>query len=157
VLVRNFIPLAGLAALWGLVYPGLLKSRWRLDVLRVQAIYSFTHAVAIYDVFFGKPSEWVPSNSKAGGSPTPLTTRVRKLMVGYIGVTQLAIFAGLAVHLVQYDKYTLSNWWAAVAFSIINGYVFLPVAWMSMRTFIAGRVTTRRHTAPVDLSEKSMV
>jgi len=147
VFVGNYVPLVGLAVLWLIVYPGLLKSRWRLDVLRVQAIYSFTHAFAIYDVFFGKPSEWVPSHGTSGGRPTPLATRVRTLMVSYIGLTQLAIFTGLAVHLAQYDQYTVANWSAALVFSLVSAYIFLPVAWLSVKAFHAAWAERREPVA----------
>lgn len=66
--------------------PLLMKSRWRPDVLRVQGIYSFTHAIAIYDVFFGRVAEWVPSGAAKIGV-APLATRVRLLAAGYIVVT----------------------------------------------------------------------
>jgi len=149
VLPSNYVPLAGLAALWFIVYPSLLKSRWRLDVLRVQAIYSFTHAVAIYDVFFGKTSEWIPSHGKSNGHPTPLATRVRTLMVSYIGLTQFAIFAGLVVHMLQYDTYAFVDWSAALAFSFINAYIFLPVAWLCIKAFhSAGTARREPHVSP---------
>lgn len=133
--VANYIPLLGLLALWLIIYPVLLKSHWRLDVLRVQAIYGFTHAVAIYDVFFGRTSEWVPSHGSSGSRPNSLGSRVRTLMVCYIGATQLAIFAGLIVHIVQFQTYTLLNWSAALGFSLINAYVFLPVFFLSLKGF----------------------
>ncbi|WP_461172241.1 cellulose synthase catalytic subunit [Arthrobacter sp. Z1-9] len=120
----NFLPLVPLLALWLVAYPLLLSSRWRLDVLRVQLIYSFTHAVAIYDVFFGRESEWVPSHGST--TPAPLAVKVKRLMAGYIGVTFGAVLAGLAWRLSQ-PEYALADWWAAVLFVGINAYVFVPV------------------------------
>ncbi|MBD1537742.1 glycosyltransferase [Arthrobacter sp. S13_S34] len=120
----NFLPLLPLLVLWLVVYPQLLTSRWRLDVLRVQVIYSFTHAVAIYDVFFGRPSEWVPSHGNT--KPTPLAVKVKRLIVGYVGVTFSAVLAGLAWRLSQ-PEYVMADWWAAVVFVGINAYVFVPV------------------------------
>ena len=120
----NFLPLAPLLVLWLVVYPLLLSSRWRLDVLRVQLIYSFTHAVAIFDVFFGRTSEWVPSH--ASTKPAPLAIKVKRLIVGYVGVTFGAVLAGLVWRLSQ-PEYALANWWAAVVFVGVNAYVFVPV------------------------------
>lgn len=120
----NFLPLVPLLALWLVVYPLLLKSRWRLDVLRVQLIYSFTHAVAIFDVFFGRTSEWVPSHGST--TPAPLAVKVKRLIVGYVGVTFGAVLVGLAWRLSQ-PEYALADWWAAVVFVGINAYVFVPV------------------------------
>jgi cellulose synthase (UDP-forming) len=121
---ENFVPLVPLLVLWLVVYPLLLASRWRLDVLRVQLIYSFTHAVAIFDVFFGSQSEWVPSHGST--KPAPLAVKVKRLITGYIGVTFGAVLAGLAWRLSQ-PEYTLTDWWAAVIFVGINAYVFVPV------------------------------
>ena len=120
----NFLPLVPLLVLWLMVYPLLLTSRWRLDVLRVQLIYSFTHAVAIFDVFFGRTSEWVPSHSKT--ESTPLAVKVKRLIVGYVGVTFSAVLVGLAWRLSQ-PEYSLTDWWASVIFVGINAYVFVPV------------------------------
>jgi cellulose synthase (UDP-forming) len=120
----NFLPLVPLLALWLVAYPLLLSSRWRLDVLRVQLIYSFTHAVAIYDVFFGRESEWVPSHGS--NEPAPLAVKVKRLIVGYVGVTFGTVVVGLAWRLSQ-PEYSLADWWAAVLFVGINAYVTVPV------------------------------
>lgn len=120
----NFLPLVPLLALWLVVYPLLLTSRWRLDVLRAQLIYSFAHAVAIFDVFFGRASEWVPSYGST--KPAPLAVKVKRLIVGYVGVTFGAVLAGLAWRLSQ-PEYALADWWAAVIFVGVNAYVFVPV------------------------------
>jgi cellulose synthase (UDP-forming) len=120
----NFLPLVPLLALWIVVYPLLLSSRWRLDVLRVQLIYSFTHAVAIFDVFFGRQSEWVPSHGST--KPAPLAVKVKRIIAGYVGVTFGAVLAGLAWRLSQ-PEYALADWWAAVIFVGVNAYVFVPV------------------------------
>lgn len=125
----NFLPLLPLLVLWLIVYPKLLISRWRLDVLRVQLIYSFTHAVAIFDVFFGRPSEWVPSHGCT--KPTSLAVKVKHLIVGYVGVSFGAVLGGLGWRLSQ-PEYTLSDWWAAVIFVGINAYVFVPVFFMAL-------------------------
>lgn len=144
--VANYVPLLGLVVLWFLIYPILMKGRWRIDVLRVQAIYGFTHAVAIWDVFFGKPSEWVPSHGSARARPTALAVRVRLLIVGYVGVTQAAVIAGIVVHLAQPDAYSMLNWSAAIAFAAMNAYVFLPVWWAALREFRPAPVAVQRPT-----------
>ena len=125
----NFLPLVPLLVLWLVVYPLLLTSRWRLDVLRVQLIYSFTHAVAIFDVFFGQTSEWVPSHGST--KPAPLAVKVKRLMFGYIGITFSAVLIGLAWRLSQ-PEYALAGWWAAVLFVGINAYVFVPVFFLAL-------------------------
>lgn len=135
----NFIPLIGLVALWTVIYPVLFKSHWRLETLRVQAIYAFTHAVAIRDIFFGTAAEWVPSGVGKAQGKKSMPARVRKLMIGYITTTQTLIFSGLIFHMVQTNKYSLSQWWVAALFAAVNGYIFVPVAWLSLKTTLAAR------------------
>jgi cellulose synthase (UDP-forming) len=128
----NFVPLIGLFVLWLVVYPALLKTRWRLETLRVQTIYAFTHAVAIYDVCFaGNASEWVPSHGSEH-TATPLAIKVKRIMATYLSVTMsLAVF-GLAYRLSE-AEYHLSDWWPGMLFLAANVYVFLPVVWLAMR------------------------
>jgi cellulose synthase (UDP-forming) len=126
----NFLPLVGLFVLWLVIYPWLLKGRWRLETLRVQAIYSFAHAVAIYDVFFGKTSEWVPSHGRV--PPPPLAVKVRRIMSIYLSVTMSLVVLGVAYRLAQ-PEYHLRDWWAGVLFLAANLYVFVPVAWLAAR------------------------
>ena len=132
----NVYPLLGLVALWLFVYPLLLKSKWRLDVLRVQTIYSFAHAVAIYDTFFGTQAEWVPSNGK--NRAAPLAIRVKRIMGGYLAVTFTAVLVGVAYRLSE-RQYTLANWWALIALMTLNLYVFAPVVWKCLSTLHADR------------------
>lgn len=146
----NFLPLVPLLVLWLVVYPRLLTSRWRLDVLRVQLVYSFTHAVAIFDVFFGRTSEWVPSHGST--KPAPLAVKVKRLMVGYIGVTFGAVLIGLAWRLSQ-PEYALADWWAAVIFVGINAYVFVPVFLLALGIDLPRlRLPSRKHRAEDDVT-----
>lgn len=122
----NFLPLVGLFLLWLVAYPLLLNSRWRINTLRVQTIYSFTHAVAIYDVYFGKPSEWVPSHGGDDRSVTPLAVKVKRLMRTYLTVTMSLVLVGVAYQLAQ-PQYVLADWWPALLFLAVNLYIFVPV------------------------------
>ncbi|MDE8667813.1 cellulose synthase catalytic subunit [Pseudarthrobacter sp. H3Y2-7] len=148
----NFLPLVPLLVLWLVIYPLLLTSRWRLDVLRAQLIYSFTHAVAIFDVFFGRTSEWVPSHGST--KPAPLAIKVKRLIVGYIGVTFGAVLAGLAWRLSQ-PEYSLADWWAAVIFVGVNAYVFVPVLLLALGIDLPRlALTSRKHRKETDVTER---
>jgi len=145
----NLLPLLGVVLLWLVVYPLVMRSRWRLDVIRVQTIYGFTHAMAIFDVFFGKPVDWVPSHGT--NKATPLAVKVKKTIVWYLGVTLSLTIVGLAIRLAQ-PGYRLVDWWALIAFVGINLYVFVPVLARAAGTLWADRRATRPRIepAPVD-------
>lgn len=126
---ENMLPLIGMMALWLVIYPAIMCSSWRLDVLRVQVIYGFAHAAAIVDVFFGKASEWVPSHGAA--KATPLVARVKRTMAIYLGTMQLIVIGAFLWRLAQ-PEYTLTEWWAAGVFLIVNAYIFIPVVLVSL-------------------------
>lgn len=137
----NFLPLVGLMVLWLVVYPALMRNKWRLDVIRVQTIYGFTHAVAIYDMFFGEQSEWVPS----GGSnrATPLAVKVKLIMGTYLTVSMVAVLSGVIYRLTQ-SQYSLRNWYALLIFLGINLYIFVPVIWQCLSTLRTDWQSTHR-------------
>ncbi len=144
---QNMIPLLGVVLLWLVVYPVVMKGRWRLDCLRVQAIYSFAHVAAIHDVFFGKVAAWVPSNGTA--RPNPVAVRVRRVMGWYLLSTQVAVVGGL---LWQISQFGWSHWWATAAFVVMNLYIFVPViaaAFGSSRAY--SLAPTRTQPAPAHL------
>lgn len=127
----NMLPLIGLPILWLILYPAVMRHRWRLDVLRVQIIYGFTHAVAIYDMFAGSLVDWVPSNDGVNRA-TPLAVKVKRIMGSYLALMYVAILAVTAERLTT--GYSLRQWWALLAFIGLNLYVFVPVVWVSLST-----------------------
>lgn len=127
----NMLPLLGLMVLWLVIYPMLMNTSWRVDVIRVQIIYGFTHAVAIYDMFFGQQAEWIPSNGL--NRATPLAVKVKRIMGWYLGICLAAIAAGVIYQLFQ-PEYSLRQWWALLAFMAINLYIFVPVVWQCFFT-----------------------
>jgi cellulose synthase (UDP-forming) len=144
---ENMLPLTGLLMLWLVVYPLLMKGRWRLDVLRVQVVYGFTHAVAIYDVFFGRTASWVPSHGE--NKATPLAMKVKRIMGWYITVAYGLVVLGIAYRMSPVGgDYVITEWWSLIAFTLVNFYVFGPVAYESFRTLRADRRTNRVPALP---------
>ncbi len=141
----NMIPLIGLLILWLVVYPILMRGKWRLATVRVQIIYGFTHAVAIYDMFFGTQAAWVPSNGV--NRATPLATKVKSIMGLYLLAGMVGIVAGVAYQATR-PGFELVNWWSLLAFSAVNAYVFVPVVWVCLSTlFVDGRIARRETVA----------
>ncbi|SDQ66718.1 SGNH hydrolase domain-containing protein [Quadrisphaera sp. DSM 44207] len=119
----NSIWLVGALCLWLFVLPALMKGRWRIDVLRVQLLYSFAHAVAIFDIVTGRTKEWVATGT-ANGRSTPLATTISRTAKVYVGVTQVLIYVGLVRGTWLYG---LHEYWAMIALAVLGAYVHLPL------------------------------
>jgi cellulose synthase (UDP-forming) len=127
IFAANMLPLAGSLILWLVIYPLVFRGGWRIDVLRAQMIYSFAHALAIFDVVRGRTAEWIPTGTDQS---TPLAVTVRRVATYYLLASQVALFVGLAL---DTQKYGLERYWSTVLFAVINAYVFLPVVWLGLQ------------------------
>src|SRR5690625_7769368 len=79
----NLLPLIGIPLLWLVAYPCLLRHHWRLDVIRVQILYGFTHSVAILAMFAGTQADRVPSDDVVNG-PTALPVNAKPITAEYL-------------------------------------------------------------------------
>jgi cellulose synthase/poly-beta-1,6-N-acetylglucosamine synthase-like glycosyltransferase len=122
----NSIWLLGALALWLIVLPLLMKSRWRITVLRVQYLYSFAHALAILHVLLGRTREWVATGA-ANGRSTPLAVTIGRMMRGYVALTQCLIWIGLARGIAAYG---IGHYWAMAAFGVVTSYIVLPLVFI---------------------------
>jgi cellulose synthase/poly-beta-1,6-N-acetylglucosamine synthase-like glycosyltransferase len=124
----NSIWLLGALCMWFVVLPLLMKGRWRVDVLRVQLLYSYAHAVAIAHLVTGRTKEWVATGSSAGRA-TPVAVTIDRTVKVYVGVTQLLIYVGLAVGTATYG---LAAYWAMIGLAVLGAYVHLPLLFMPL-------------------------
>jgi cellulose synthase (UDP-forming) len=122
----TMVLLVGPLLMWLLIYPLLFKYRWRLEVLRVQTIYSFTHAVTFWHMLKNTYVEWVPTGGKS--TATPLVVTVRQLLKYYFTGTQVVVVALLAVDSYRFgfERYSLT-----AVFAALNLYVAVPVIRMA--------------------------
>ncbi|MDP9407436.1 MAG: glycosyltransferase [Actinomycetota bacterium] len=132
----NMLPLVGALVLWLAVYPLLFVGRWRVEVLRVQALYSFAHALSLVHAIRGRSADWVPSHTADRSKATSVAATVRLVLTVYLGATQLALAVVLALRTVQFG---LADWWATIAFALFNAYVFVPLAWQGLAGVLAER------------------
>ncbi len=132
----NMLPLLGVVLQWFVVMPLVSHVPWRVEVLRVQAIYGFAHVFCIADMLSGRVEEWVPSGQQRG--PVHIAARVRRFMVPYLVVTQAVAVAGL-VHGMW--VYGIGRFWATTVFAALGAYILWPVAWLG---FQRGRLERRR-------------
>jgi hypothetical protein len=119
--VDNYRLLAPALAVTFLLTPVIMRGRWRPEVLRVQMIYSFAHAVAIYHTLSRRVADWVPTG--AAGKGTPLAVTIRRVMTVTVLVGQVALWSGIAVNLPELGVQTL---WPMIAFAAGSAYVQLP-------------------------------
>ena len=85
-------PLVGGMLVWFLLLPMMSRARWRVEVIRVQMLYSFAHAVAVADTLKGITAAWVPTG--AVRTPSPLVGRVRRLLLSWLLLVQVTQWLG---------------------------------------------------------------
>lgn len=137
----NLLPLIGIPLLWLVAYPCLMRHHWRLDVIRVQILYGFTHSVAIFDMFAGTQADWVPSNDGVNRA-TPLAVKVKRIMAYYLTTLFSAIILITAYRLAT--GYALRDWWGLLVFLAVYAYLFFPVISVSIATLYQDARTEHR-------------
>lgn len=126
------VPLVGATVIWLIVFPLVTVGRWRMDVLRVQTIYSFAHLFCLLDMARGRRLDWVPTGST--GSRKGGSGRIRVTMAAYLSVTQLLVLVGLAAEVLRSGP---AQTWALILLTALNAYVFVPVAVHAWRVTLA--------------------
>lgn len=149
----NMLPLVGATLFWLVVFPLVAHGRWRFEVLRIQAIYSFAHLFCVLDMVREHVSEWVATGATGGaGSARPLASRVRLTMAIYITATQVLTVVGLALGAARFE---VSSYWANIVFAGLTAYVFLPVAWISVQGIRAERAAAAAAGTEIEASTPS--
>jgi cellulose synthase/poly-beta-1,6-N-acetylglucosamine synthase-like glycosyltransferase len=98
-----------------------LGSESLVGLARVQTMYSFCHALAIYDTLRGRTDAWVATG--AGGS-SRTSERVLKLVRRWCIAVQVALWSAILWFV---PVYGLERWWLMVAFTVMNLYVVFPL------------------------------
>jgi cellulose synthase (UDP-forming) len=98
-----------------------LGSDTLLGLARVQTMYSFCHALALYDVLRGRTDSWVATGAK-GSSRT--SERVLRLLRRWCIGVQVALWSAIVWFV---PVYGLGHWWLMVAFTLMNLYVVFPL------------------------------
>jgi hypothetical protein len=123
---KNTVWLLGAIALWYFVLPTVMRGYWRLDVLRVQQLYAFAHAVAIAHILTGRTKEWVATGS-ANTRTTPLAVTITRVMRVTAAITQTLIWGGLVRATLTYG---IDRTWAMLCFGLLSGYVQIPMLFL---------------------------
>ena len=86
----NTVWLAGALAVWLVIYPMVMRGRWRIEVLRIQTVYGFAHLFNIVDLVRNRVVEWHPTGSKA---PAPIAMKVKRFYTLYLGLSLVMVAA----------------------------------------------------------------
>jgi hypothetical protein len=133
----NTIWLAGTLVSWLVLYPLVMRGRWRIEVLRVQTVYGFAHVFNIVHLLRGRVVEWHPTGSKA---PAPIAVKVKRFYTAYLGVALIVITVGLTLR-IEEDGLTLFA--GMLVFSLVNLYVVGPLVVSGISDELRGRRRAR--------------
>ncbi|UQX90266.1 cellulose synthase catalytic subunit [Jatrophihabitans telluris] len=123
---HNTVWLLGAIALWYFILPTMMKSNWRLDVLRVQQLYSFAHAVAIVHILTGRTKEWVATGT-ANTKKTPLALTISRVMRVTVFITQALLWTAITRATLEYG---IGHTWAMLCFALVSAYLQIPMLFM---------------------------
>ena len=98
-----------------------LESETLVGLARIQTTYSFSHAVALWDVLRNHTDAWVATGA-AKGSRT--SARVRRLATIWFVSVQALLWGAIAWHAPQYG---LLRYWPYIATALLNFYIGLPI------------------------------
>ncbi len=138
---RNTVWLLGAILLWYFVLPTVMRGYWRMDVLRVQQLYSFAHAIAIVHLLTGHTKEWVATGT-ADARTTPLAVTITRVMRITVLTTQILLWAGLVTATLTYG---LDHTWAMLCFGLLAAYVQIPMLFLPG----SARAQGREKAAPI--------
>jgi len=118
----NYIPLLGVAFTQCVLLPILTSRRYRPAVLRVQILYSFAHAQAIYDAIRSKTTAWVPTGAdKSAHSGAQKIIRTMKFVLS----TSLLLQVGGIIHCFRLCGF--NNVWPAALVCLAMSYIYIPL------------------------------
>jgi cellulose synthase/poly-beta-1,6-N-acetylglucosamine synthase-like glycosyltransferase len=119
---QNFSPLLGIVFSQFVLLPLVTKGRLNPSVLRVQTVYGFAHARAIFDHVLGRSAEWVATGSKIRAK-----SRSHQIVTGMV----IFLTASLILQLVGLIyAHSLIGWgkvWPALFFYLFSVYIYAPI------------------------------
>lgn len=103
--------------------PLMMRCRWRrAEIMRVQMLYSFAHAMAVYHTIRGRTADWVPTG--AAGKGTPLAVKIRRLMWTTTIIGQVLLWVGIARVLPDIG---MARMWPMVLLAALMAFMQVPV------------------------------
>lgn len=125
---RNYAFLLPIVLWTWVVIPRVLHGRWGPEMLRVQVVYAYAHAVAIFDIFRNSTADWVPTGAVKSSKGVP--ARVRKLMWFWVITSQVLLYSGF-IHATLYNRTYISSLpvlFLLILSSIISVPLLFPIS-----------------------------
>jgi len=119
---RNSLYVAGGLVLWLVVNPLVMRGHWRISVLRVQLLYSYAHATAIWHIVRGRTQEWVATGSSSTRA-TPIAVSVTRLLRVHVVLVQTAIAVGI-VRAIRLEGF--GQLWTVTLLACLAAFIQLP-------------------------------
>ncbi len=142
---QNYLPFIGGPLAWLVLMPLVSTGRWRLEVLRVQMLYSFAHFRALQDTLRNRTAGWVPTG--ATKAPNPVATSVMRMVRVVVPFNLLAMVSGVT-HVTL--TYGLQQVWPALAYVVVYAYISVPLLFaprvVSWRSLLVPRFAPTRRT-----------
>ncbi|OZC33995.1 glycosyltransferase family 2 protein [Gordonia polyisoprenivorans] len=114
------------------VFPLVSRTRWRLEVLRIQMAYSFAHAVAIVHKLIGREIGWVPTG--AVGVSNTLARSISALGTVSLGASLVAFWVFAIIDVADRG---LPMFWMMIGFAGVYSYLAVPLLVEFLRVLIA--------------------
>ncbi|TCO45282.1 glycosyltransferase family 2 protein [Actinocrispum wychmicini] len=117
--------------IWLVLLPAVSRTRWRMEVVRAQTLYSFCHAVAIVHVLRRRTATWVPTGVSGAGR-SPLARTVSRLIIGWLVPSTVAAWVGVLLGAADYGW---REYWPMAAFAAATTYLAAPLvvaAWHTL-------------------------
>ena len=118
--------LLGVLALWLVLMPAVMKGRWRVDVLRVQYLYSFAHLLAVVDVVRHRARAWVATGAR---TTTPTAVTVLRMTKAFVLVTVMGAWVGIGLGVWRYG---MDDFWAMAALAVLASYIEVPLLFVGV-------------------------
>jgi hypothetical protein len=119
---ENYLLLIGGPFVWFLLLPLVSTGRWRVEVMRVQMLYSFAHFMAMLDTARNRTAGWVPTGAKK--APNPIATVVMRTIRLVIPFNLIALATGV-VHVTL--AFGIAQVWPAALFGLMYTYLTVPL------------------------------
>jgi cellulose synthase (UDP-forming) len=119
---ENYLPFVGGAIVWFLVMPQVAACRWRVEVLRVQMLYGFAHAKALWDTVRNRTAGWVPTG--ATKAPNPVAVTVMRSVRVMVLFNVVALGSGIVYVALGYGA---AQVWPAAIYALLYMYIAVPL------------------------------
>ncbi len=118
----NFLPLTGILFSQFILLPLITKNRMNPSVMRVQTVYGFAHARAIFDHLRGASAEWV-----ATGSKIKTRSRAHQIVDGMTAFLTISLTLQLGGILYAGSLIGIEPLWPAILFYLFSVYLYMPI------------------------------